>query len=183
MYLALVYYPEIEHEGFLKFRETYEPFHALLPPHLPFIFPLEESFGLEKLKEHVLVILDGWNCFEMHFCKLKKTWDHWLFLAAKKGNAKAIRLHDELYTGDLKAFLREDLPYTPHIGLGLFSKEAYDFEDPTAPLTLDEEKYKHAKGEFEELNFELWCTVDKLTLVRVNEEFTSCSDLFSFELK
>ena len=183
MYLALVYYPPIENKDFLEFRETYEPFHALLPPHVPFIFPLEESFGMEKLKEHILTILDGWNSFEMHFCKLKKTWDHWLFLGAKKGNKKAVRLHDELYSGELLPYLREDLPYTPHIGLGFFGTEAYDFQHPTAELTLDKKRYKQAKKEFKALNFELWCQIDKLTLVRVNEEFTVCEDLITFELK
>ena len=139
-YLALVYYPVIEHKGFHDFRMTYEPYASLLPPHIPFIFPLEESFGMEKLKTHIQSVLTQWQAFDMHFCKLEKTWDHWLFLGADEGNIKAIDLHDQLYEGTLAPFLREDLPYTPHIGLGLFSTENYDFHNPTAKLDLDQEK-------------------------------------------
>lgn len=54
----------------------------------------------------------------------------------------------------MRPYLREDLPYCPRIGLGLFSKEAYDFDHPTARLTLDGEKYGQAKQEFEALGFD-----------------------------
>lgn len=182
MYLALVYYPEIDHKGFHRFRTTYEPFAALLPPHLPFIFPLEASFGIEHMKSHIQAVIKRWHAFDMHFCKLEKTWDHWLFLGAEAGNDLAILLHDELYSGELEPYLREDLPYTPHIGLGLFSIESYDFHNPTAELALDENKYKSARAEFEALNFDLWCKVNTLTMVQVNEAFTKCEDLFTFTL-
>lgn len=182
MYLALIYYPAIEHQGFHEFRNKYEPYASLLPAHLPFIFPLEESFGLEKLKAHIAEVLKHWKAFDMHFCKLEKTWDHWLFLGAEEGNDKAIALHDELYQGPLKPYLREDLPYTPHIGLGLFSEENYDFHNPTSELTLDKDRYAKARKEFESLEFELWCSIDQLTLVRVNDAFSDCEDIFSFKL-
>ncbi len=181
-YLALVYYPEIKNQGFHNFRMTYEPFAFLLPAHIPFIFPLEESFGVERLKSHINSVLTGWRAFEMHFFKLEKTWDHWLFLGASEGNENAIALHDDLYKGPLASFLREDLPYTPHIGLGLFSAEDYDFHNPTAKLSLDQEKYDRGRKEFEALDFELRCRIDELTLVRVNEEFTKSEDIFSFKL-
>ena len=182
MFLALVFYPGIQHEGFHSFRNTYEPYASLLPAHLPFIFPLEESFGLDKLKNHINDVLKSWYSFDIHFCTLEKTWDHWLFLGAREGNDNAIRLHDEFYTGPLKPYLRDDLPYTPHIGLGLFSKEDYDFHNPTAKLSLDRERFEKAKKEFESLEFDLWCHVKELTLVRVNNEFTECEDLDTFEL-
>ena len=182
MYLALNYYPVIEHQGFLDFREKYEPYASLLPAHLTFIFPLEESFGLANFKAHIVKVLEHWQPFDMHFCKLEKTWDHWLFLGAEEGNDKAIALHDELYQGPLKPYLREDLPYTPHIALGLFSEESWDFHNPTAQLTLDKDKYDKARREFESLEFELWFMVDQLTLVRLNDTFTKCDDIFSFRL-
>lgn len=182
MFLALNYYPTIEHQGFHDFRNKYEPYASLLPAHLTFVFPLEESFGLEKFKAHVVNVLEQWQPFDMHFCKLEKTWDHWLFLGAEEGNDKAIALHDELYQGPLKPYLREDLPYNPHIALGLFSEENWDFYNPTAELTLDKYRYDKARKEFESLDFELWFLVDQLTLVRVNESFTECEDIFAFKL-
>lgn len=78
--------------------------------------------------------------------------------------------------------LREDLPYTPHIGLGLFSTENYDLNDPFAELTLNAGKYERAAKEFEKLNIDLWSTVDQLALLRINKGFTECTELRRFSL-
>ena len=72
------------------------------------------------------------------------------------GKELVIGLHDELFTGILALYLRDDLPCKPHIGLGLFSKEDYE----------------RARKEFEDMNLELWCTIDQWTLLRINAEFT-----------
>jgi len=182
MFLALVYYPRIEHGGFHAFRNKYEPFSKLLPEHIPFIFPVPESIGIGNLESHITKILSSWEPFRIHFCSLDKTQDHWLFLAAKEGNNQAIMLHDDLYQGILASYLRKDLPYTPHIGLGLFSKEKYDFHNPTAALTLDEQRYIRARKEFEDLKFDLWCSIDHLTLVKVNDDFSECHDMMNFKI-
>ncbi len=177
MYLALVYYPRIEHEGFHTFRMKYEPFAALLPEHVSFIFPIPESIGREKLEDHISKVLDSWVPFRVHFCILEKTQDHWLFLVAKEGNSKVIELHDDLYKGILAPFLRKDLPFYPRIGLGLFSIEKYDFHNPTAELTLDTGRYSYARNDFEEMSFDVWCTIDQLSLLGINADLTECLEL------
>ncbi len=182
MYLALVYFPEIEHEGFHAFRQKYEPFAGLLPAHMTFIFPVDESIGWKALEQHISGILGGWSPFQVHFCRLEKTVDHWLFWTLHEGNETVRGLHDELYTGILAPHLREDLPFVPHIGLGLFSREAYDFNEPTAELTLDEERYSKARKEFEDLGLDLWCTIDQLTLLNIDEGFTEITVLKTFKI-
>lgn len=182
MYLGLVHYPQITHEGFQSFRKKYDPYAGLISAHVTFIFPVPEMIGRKKLEAHIEKILSSWKPFRVHFCTLEKTWDHWLYLGAKEGHDLVVRLHDELYGGILRLHLREDLPFYPHIGLGLFSKEAYDFENPTAELTLDDEKYQRARKEFEDLGFDLWCTIDRLMLVRINSDFTECLDMNEFAL-
>ena len=183
MYFGLVYYPQIEDEGVLSFRETYEPYSALLPEHMPFIYPVPETIGREKLDRHIKKVLRSWKPFDVHFCTLDKTWDHWLYLGVREGYHSVVELHDTLYEGMLIPYLRKDLPYSPHIGLGLFSREGYNFDDPTAELTLDEEKYNKAYQEFEALGFDLWCTVDTLTLVKLNADFTECVNLTNYGIK
>jgi hypothetical protein len=183
MYFALVYYPRLNHPEFHSFRNKYEPYADLLPEHIPFIFPVPDSVGEKKLETHIKEILAGWNPIEIHITGLTTSWDHWLLLVLKEGNDLAIQLHDELYTGILSPFLREDLPYIPHIGLGLFSKEAYDFHNPAERLTLDEEKLQKAKSELEGLNLDFRRTIDRLTLLKVNEDFTRCRDIKEFRLK
>jgi len=182
MYLSLLYYPGIEHRDFHAFRNKYEPFSSLLPEHLTFVFPVPEILGQEEIENHILEVCGLWNPFRVHFCSLEKSIDHWLFWTIREGNELVIRLHDDLYTGILAPHLREDLPYMPHIGLGLFSKEDYDLSNPTAELTLDSEKYLQARKEFEDLDLDLWFTIDQLTLLRVNAEFTECREIKTFQL-
>lgn len=180
MFFGLVHYPHIEHKGFQSFRHKYEPFFQLLPEHVPFVHPVPENIGRKELEKHIEKVLSRWKPFNVHFCILEKTWDHWLFLGAKEGYKEVVDLHDQLYNGILSPFLRKDLPFYPHIGLGLFSREAYDFDDPTAALTLDEKKYNSARQEFEDLEFDIWCTIDKLTLVEINSNYTECVDLNNY---
>ena len=144
--------------------------------------PVPEDIGREKLERHIATVLKYWKSFEVHFCLLEKTWDHWLYLGAKEGYDQVVGLHDKLYQGILRPYLREDLPFYPHIGLGLFSREAYDFDHPTSELTLDEERYGKARREFEDLGTDIWCTINRFTLVKINSNYTECVDLMDFAL-
>jgi len=180
MYFGLVHYPQIKHKDFQSFRHEYDPYSELLPEHITFIYPVPETVGREKLDKHIEKVLSLWKPFNVHFSILEKTWDHWLYLGAKEGHNQVVELHDKFYEGILSPYLRDDLPYYPHIGLGLFSKEAYDFNDPTAELTLDKEKYEKARKKFEDMGFDLWCTIDRLTLVKINSDFTECEELRDF---
>ena len=182
MYYDLVYYPTIEYNGFHAFREAYDPFTAFIPGHITFVYPVPESIDLSKLECHMTRITKAWRPFNIHFCEIDITNDHWLFLGAKQGKREAIKLHDELYTGILSAYLRKDLPYVPRLGLGLFNREKYDIKNPTAELTLDLNKYRKARKKFEALGFELHCTIDQLTLLRINKDFTKFEDVLSFNL-
>lgn len=123
MPFALVFYPHIEHEGFDNFRKKYDPYIELLPEHVTFVFPTPESIGRENLETHISNTLETWTSFKVHFCYLDKTWDHFLYLGAKEGYNQVVKLHDDLYKGILSPYLRNDLPFFPHNGLGLFSKE------------------------------------------------------------
>ena len=182
MYYALVNYPKIEDPEFHIFLKKYDPYSELLPPHITFIFSIPETIGFKDLKHHISQVIARWKPFDMHFCKLKKTEDdHWLFWSAEEGNEEAIKLHDEFYQGILAPHLRKDLPYTPHIGLGFFSIEPYDFNNPKAKLTLDHTSYESARKEFQELNIDLWCKIDRLMLVSINADYTKCKDVMDFK--
>jgi hypothetical protein len=182
MYFGLVYYPQVLHEGFQSFRLKYDPFSELIAEHVTFIFPVPSIIGREKLEDHIEDVLINWQPFKVHFCTLEKTWDQWLFLVLKEGNDFMIKLHDELYTDFLTPYLRNDLPYTPHVGLGFFSKGQYDFTNPTAQLSLDEKLYNKAKMEFENLRLDFWRTIDHLTLIKINTDFSKCWDLMEFRI-
>jgi len=177
MYFGLVHYPQIELRGFQSFRKKYDPYHNLLPEHITFIFPLPVTIGRKKLERHIETVLNSWKSFVAHFCLLEKSRDHWLYLGANEGHKQIVDLHDQLYKGILFPYLREDLPFYPHIGLGLFSREAYDLDNPTAELTLDEKRYYQARQEFEDLGIDIWCTINNLTLLEINSNYTESVDL------
>lgn len=149
MYYVLLYYPKFDskaEESIKAFRKKYDPFAGSLKPHIPFMFPVpccevEEA----KLTEHIETVLRNWKPFQIQIRGFKKSWDHWLLLLLKKGNENAIALHDELYTDILSPFLRKDIEYIPHIGLGLFVKKdaEYSVLDPKR-ADLDAKLYSHA---------------------------------------
>ncbi len=183
MYYAVVYYPNIKHEGFLAFRDKYEPYANLLPPHVSLVYPVDVSIGHKNLSDHIRKVLESWQPFDLHFqSQLELSWDNWMKLLAEEGHEQLVRLHDHLYTGILKPHLRKDLPYNAYIGIGLFSHEHYDFNNITAKTTLDQDKYEQAKREFEALHFDFWCTVDQLTMVKVNSDFTQCDDVEVYKI-
>jgi hypothetical protein len=183
MYFALIYYPEIELKGFHLLRQRYEPYASLLPEHLPFLHPVPASIGVENISIHINKILQNWLSFDVHFKGLEKSWDQWLLLVLKEGRQQVLDLHDALYADILSPYLRKDLPYIPHVALGLFSKEGYDVNNPTSQLSLDEEKYLKARKEFEKLKLDFWRKIDQLTLIKINSDFSKCWDIEVFKLK
>ena len=182
MYFALVNYPNIKDAGFHLFRNKYDSYSTLMPEHITFIFAVPQDIGRKKIEHHIRGVLETWDPFDVHFCNIEKTWDHCMYLGAKEGHDAVVKLHDAFYEGILKPYLRQDLPFDPHIGLGFFSKEDYDLNNPTAELTLDEDKYEQALKECEAQKFDFWCTIDKLTLVEINADFTQVNDLDEYLL-
>jgi hypothetical protein len=182
MYYSLVHFPQIENEDFHQFRNKYDPFVDLLPAHIAFIFPLPDSVGLTNLKNHIQKIVDNRQPIDSCFNKLEKTFDHWLMLIPSEGKSEIIQLHDKFYQGILAPYLREDLTYSPHIGLGFFSKENYNFDNPTAQLTLDETKYEKVLSACKNFGFDFRITINRLTLIEVNETFTSSKNIYEFNL-
>jgi hypothetical protein len=172
MYYALVYYPKFDREtedNIKTFRRKYDPFVDSWKPHIPFIFPVACSeVEEEKLTEHIETVLKNWKPFPIHIGGFGKSWDHWLFLLLKKGNEEAIALHHELYTGMLLPYLRRDIEYIPHIGIGLFVKKdaGYNVLDPKK-VDFDAKLYFQALKEAESLKIDSFDTVDRMFLRKV----------------
>lgn len=91
-----------------------------------------------------------------------------MFLLLKEGNDKAIALHDELYTDILSPYLRRDIEYIPHIGIGLFVRKGagYNVLNPKK-VDFDAKLYFQALEEAESLKIDSFDTVDRLILSKV----------------
>jgi 2'-5' RNA ligase len=112
--------------------------------------------------------LKKWQPFTIHLHGFKKSWDDYLFLLIQKGNANITRIHNEIYTGRLAGYRREDIPFIPHLTLGVFDK--------------DSNQYNHALKEARQLGLDYHCLFDKLNLVKVNPQestIVECKE-FSF---
>jgi hypothetical protein len=172
MYHVLVYYPKFDRkieENIEAFRRKYDPYVDSWKPHVPFIFSVPcNEVEEERFAEHVETVLKNWKPFPIQIGGFTKSWDHWLFLLLKKGNEEAIALHDELYTGILSPYLRRDIEYIPHIGIGLFVRKdaGYNVLNPEK-VDFDAKLYSQALKEAESLKIDSFDTVDRLFLRKV----------------
>jgi hypothetical protein len=172
MYYVLLYYPKFDkktEENIEAFRKKYDPFAGSLKPHIPFVFPVPCSEVEEtKLTNHIETVLRNWKPFPIQIGGFAKSWDHWLLLLLKKGNENAIALHDELYTGILSPYLRKDIEYIPHVGMGLFVKKyaSYNVLDPKK-VAYDAGLYSQALKEAKSLEINSFDTVDRLFLDKI----------------
>jgi hypothetical protein len=172
MYYVLLCYPRFDRktgEDIEAFRRKYDPFVDSLKPHIPFIFPVPCSEVEEtKLTKHIETILKNWKPFPIRIRGFTKSWDHWLLLVLKEGNEEVIALHDELYTGILSPYLRRDIEYIPHIGIGLFVKKdaGYNVLDQKK-VDFDARLYSQALKEAESVKIDCFDTIDRLFLDKI----------------
>ncbi len=171
MWYAMAYFPDLNHKGVNRFRETYDPTCQLIREHLPVLMPVPDTVVKKEIISHISPILSHRTPFVIHLQGLFKSWDHWLLLGVKEGYDQIVRLHDEIYSGPLKPYLREDLPFSPHVGLGLFAAGEYDFANPEKNQ-LDNKKYGKAFQEAVAMNLDFWCTVNSFDFIKFNDSFT-----------
>ena len=129
MIYALVHYPEINTERIDLLRMKYDPQADLIAPHVTLIFPLPETIDEPALISHIEGVLLSWKSFPIRLAKLEKSFDDCLFLTPTEGADELTSLHDELYTGMLAAYKNSDIPYVPHVTLGVFTAGPSIFQE------------------------------------------------------
>ena len=155
---ALVYYLAGEIEQINQLRRKYDPQVDLIAPHITLVFPLPESIGETYLISHIENILCQQKPFPLHLHGLQKSWDDYLFLLLQEGKEEVIHLHHQLYTGVLAKYHKQEIEYLPHVTLGVF--------------TENKNKYAQAYQEAEDLKLDLRCLLDRLHLVKLNDEWS-----------
>ncbi|AUB41852.1 2'-5' RNA ligase [Nostoc flagelliforme CCNUN1] len=66
-----------------------------------------------------------------------------------------IELHEELYTGILAKYCRDNFPFFPHLTLGIFTKN---------------DQFLQVLEEAQQLNLNYRCFVDKVHLINIADE-------------
>lgn len=156
MLYALVHYPAVELRSINLLRSKYDPQFHLIAPHITIMFPTPDSIGESSLVSHIESVLRRWESFPIRLKGLQQSWDEYLFLLLNKGVGDVIRLHEEIYAGLLSEYRNEVRPFIPHMTLGVF--------------TGKNEEYAQALKEAERLNLDYECMLDRLHLIKVNDE-------------
>jgi 2'-5' RNA ligase len=156
MSYALVHYPNINTEDINQIRQKYDPQVDLIDPHITLVFPIIESINKKNLILHIDSILSKWKTFSICLKGLQKSWDEYMFLIVEEGKVDMVKLHNELYTGILAEYFREDLPFVPHLTLGKFTK--------------DTDKFLQVLEEVQHLDLNYRCFIDKVNLISIDDK-------------
>lgn len=158
MIYALVRYPNVDTRRINLFRKKYDPQVDLIEPHLTLMFPVPESIGENNLVHHLQSVLSGRQPFPIHLHGCQKSWDDYLFFMVQEGNADIMGLHSRIYTCVLADYRKADIPFVPHLTLGLFAENVNE--------------YSEALEEAKRLDLDYRCVLDKVHLVKVDNDRT-----------
>lgn len=164
MAYLVVAYPRISEKDFTwiqKYRSENDPrFFEVVKPHLTLVFPVFDMAKEDFLKEVKSQAVDIKKFdFELNVATINldfsKEYYH-EFLVPEKGYASVVKLHDKLYSGALSKYLRFDIDFIPHVGIGN-SADVKELKDRVDSLnstgisitgvidTLDVVEYKDGK--------------------------------------
>ncbi|EEL45243.1 2'-5' RNA ligase [Bacillus cereus Rock3-42] len=135
-------------------RLKHDPLFGLIPPHITIVFPFESSLSNDELKLHILKLSKGMQEIEIEFANKITSVGEYLFLRVEKGKEQIEELHNILYTGPLLQFLKEDIPYIPHVTIG--RKESAELAAKVAE-------------DIHSLPEKLQCVIDRISVERIGE--------------
>jgi 2'-5' RNA ligase len=176
MQFAVVIFPEIPINDIDAVRKRFDPQCGRIAPHITLVFPTSLTFGTEQLSEHLRQIAARWEPFPIRLHGLRREWTHWLVLDVPEGAAQIEGLHDALYTGPLADSLRGDVPYLPHLTLGVFRPTT----DPAEASVL-ETRWKEAWTAASALPLDFTCTVWRISLLAISDKEIATVREFEFQ--
>ena len=128
MIYSLVHFPNIDTELINQIRRKYDPQVELIQPHITIMFPVTESIGEDKLIDHLRNVVRNRKSFPIQLQGLCRSPDNYLFLLVNEGKDAIVNLYAQIYTGVLSNLRKTDLPYVPHVTLGVFRDNGNEYE-------------------------------------------------------
>ena len=122
--LAVVGYPqwkEADRSWIESVRARHDPQATRIPAHVTLVFPA--AVALDAIVAHVETVARRTEAIPLVLRAVLSVPDalagggH-VFLVPDEGRAAITALHDRLYEGPLRAFLRADRPFVPHVTVG-----------------------------------------------------------------
>jgi len=116
---AIVWFPPFPIDAPIEpFRRRFDPMADSLPAHVSLVFPFSTNLTVTQLASHIRRIVGNWPSLPVKFRDIEGILDEFVFLMVRDGADAIVALHDKLYRGILKAYLRDDIPYLPHATIG-----------------------------------------------------------------
>lgn len=158
---AIVFFPQQNVEEIQRFRIKFDPKSNLIAPHITLVFPFPETENSQIFIEEMSKKISKLNSFPIVLRGVKfDTDDNFLHFLVDEGKEKITDIHDDLYSGILESYWRKDLPYNPHMTIGVFSNSANEF---------DEEKYSSAQGELELFESPIALNFNNLNVIEISD--------------
>ena len=138
---AIVWFPPFPMDSPIEvFRRRFDPMADSLPAHVTLVFPFPTNLTVIQLAAHIRRIVGNWPSLPVSFRDIEGILDEFIFLMVRDRADAIVALHDKLYRGILKAYLRDDIPYLPHVTLGRAtgnpSRSTYQAMHDTAALEV-----------------------------------------------
>jgi 2'-5' RNA ligase len=122
--VALVAYPlleEADRQWIESIRGRHDPQASRIAAHFTLVFPVEVA--LEAVVEHTSARLMDARVIPFVLRRAEALPDRLaggchVFLVPEEGRDEIVALHDRLYEGVLLPYLRDDMPFVPHITVG-----------------------------------------------------------------
>ena len=126
----IIAYPEITGADFnwvQSIRKQKDGMYDAVNPHVTLVFGTDK-LSIGELYEHTQNKLKDSKSFKVVFGSVKVVKDEFrnvfhAFLIPKDGYKEIIDLHDKLYTDQLASELKSDIPFIPHITIGMSPNE------------------------------------------------------------
>ena len=116
---AIVWFPPLPADNKIEsFRALHDPLATKIPAHVTLVFPFPTNLTPTQVASHIKRIVGNWPRLPVSFRDIESLQNEFTILMVRDKSEAVVALHDKLYSGVLKPFLRAELEYLPHMTLG-----------------------------------------------------------------
>lgn len=116
---GIVWFPPFPPDAPIEpFRRDHDPLWQTLPAHVWLVFPFATNLTPVQIAAHARRVVANWPALSATFRDVESILEEFVILMVRERSESLVALHDKLYQGVLKPFLRPELAYTPHVTLG-----------------------------------------------------------------
>ncbi|HEX9392460.1 MAG TPA: 2'-5' RNA ligase family protein [Usitatibacteraceae bacterium] len=162
---AIVWFPQFEDVAIDTFRGRHDPLASQIDAHVALVFPFPCNLSVMQLASHTRRIVAKWPHLPVVFRDVESLLDEFILLMARERSEALIALHDALYSGVLKDFLRKEMQYVPHITIARAgSPEAFPAVFEEAELEFGRGRAREWRTVLRELAIVTWHPDGKITV-------------------